>query len=94
MAQIATVLKGDPQSVADALDALAASNTIEIVEKSFSNGEYIIVYEDTIGISQSVVTVKGDPTSVAGIVAGLTGASTKVLLSETFSFGSYILVHD
>jgi hypothetical protein len=94
MAQISTVIKGAPEDVATTIAGLAAANEIQIVEKTFSNGDYLVIYDDTAGIGQSALVVKGDPASVASQINTIAGGATKIIVSDTFSSGSYILVND
>lgn len=94
MAQVVQKYKGDPDSVATLLNALAVGNDIQIIEKTFSSGEYLVIYENTAGTGQTVAVVKGDPSTVATLVNTLTVGATKVILSDTFSAGSYLVAYD
>jgi len=94
MAQISTVIKGDPISVVAQLNGLASANEIQVVEKTYSSGEYLVIYDNAGGASQLASVLKGDPTSVQTQINLLIGAGSKTVLSDTFSSGAYILVAD
>lgn len=91
MAQIAQVMKGDPATVADELIALAATNELLIIEKTFSSGEYVVVSDDAAGTGQSVSVLKGDPATVVVDFGGL-GPQIDIV-APTFSAAQYIVVH-
>lgn len=94
MAQIAQVLKGDPGTVAGLLTTLAVSNEIVLIRKTFSAGEYIIVYDNSGTAGQTISVIKGDPITAATLINALISGSTKVALSDTFSAGSYLVAYD
>ena len=94
MAQVAVVIKGDPVTVAAAIDTLCSTNTVVEVTKTFSAGSFLVVSDNAAADGQTCVVVKGDPATVAAEVQALISGSTTAILTETFSKGSYILVYN
>lgn len=88
MARVCRVLSGDPMSVAAALDTLAATEEILIVEKTFSSGDFIVVSDNAAGTGQDVIVAKGDPATVATLLNG----GTIDIICPTFSASQYIVV--
>jgi hypothetical protein len=87
MAQVARVIQGDPAAVASQLNTLAATESIKIVEKTFSAGDYIVVSDNAAGTGQTVVVLKGDPAAVAAAMP-----ATVNVVCPTFSASQYIVV--
>ena len=87
MAQVARVITGDPTSVRSQLTTLAATESIKIVEKTFSSGDYIVISDNAAGTGQVVTVVKGDPATVATLLpAGVE------ILCPTFSASQYLVI--
>jgi hypothetical protein len=91
MAQIVRVLKGDPATVAAAIDTLANTEEIQVVQKTFSGGEYLVVSDDSAPASQFALVVRGDPATVASFIQSNT-TGPKIVLADTFNNSVYILV--
>jgi hypothetical protein len=87
MAQVVRVIKGDPSSVASQLNTIASTETINHIVKSYSAGEFLVISDDSISLSQTVTVVKGDPTSVATIAP-----AGSVLICPTFSAAQYLVI--
>ena len=88
MAQVNTVYQGDPATVAAALNTLAATQEILIIEKTHSAGEYIVVSDNAASTGQTVSVAKGDPTTVAALLNG----KTLNIVAPTFSAAQYLVV--
>ena len=94
MAQILRVLKGDPSTVVGLLNGYATSETIVEIQKTFSNGEFVVVFDDAAAGGQTAVVIKGAPVTAAQQIESLISGSTSVIMSDTFSASSYILVYN
>jgi hypothetical protein len=93
MAQITTIIKGDPETLADQLATLAVSNTIDIVQKTVSNGSFVVVYDNTATALQTCIIIQGDPDTLANqINALISGGDTVDLIIPTFSAATYVVV--
>lgn len=87
MAQVARVVTGDPATVRAQLATIAATETIKIVEKTFSSGDYIVVSDNAAGSGQVVSVLKGDPaTVVAAMPSGVD------IVCPTFSASQYLVI--
>jgi hypothetical protein len=87
MAQVARVVSGDPATVRAQLATIAATETIRIVEKTFSSGDYIVITDNAASAGQIVSVLKGDPaTVVAAMPAGID------VVCPTFSASQYLVV--
>ncbi len=92
MAQLTTVLKGDPATVKLALQTIANSAKIQIVRKLVS-AAYLVVYDDALADGQTVYVVKGYPYTVAAYLTSIVDASDGVdLICETSANATYLVV--
>jgi hypothetical protein len=94
MAQVASVIQADPWKLVSDLNTLAASNTIQIITKTYSSGKFIIVRENLASTGQTAVVLSGDPATLKSkidiLIAG--GASIEIV-SPTFSSSYYVVVY-
>lgn len=94
MAQVTTVMKGDPNSLKDLLNTLAATNEIQIITKTKSAGSFVVVYDDAGGIGQTVEVLRGDPYDLVNAMNALiTGGADITILQSTFSAAYYLVVY-
>lgn len=92
MAQICTVIQGDPWTLASELQAI--DGNVTIVEKSSSSGKFIVVY-DTISVPKNFQVVMGDPEKVASDINALVLAGdSSLLIIPTFSSSHYVVVSE
>ena len=71
MAQVSTVLQGHPDDIKVALTALAASNEIQIVQKTMANGKYLVIYDNAGTAGQVIFDFKGAPSDLSTYINGL-----------------------
>lgn len=94
MAQIAQVIAGDPWKLASDLNALAVTNEIQIISKTYSSGKFIVNSDDTAPVGQTAVVLVGDPqTLVDQINAIISLPATIDEVSDTFSSAHYVVVY-
>ena len=92
MAQVSTVIQADPQSLADALDALNAE--VLIVEKTTSAGKFIVIYQAP-STSQTFTVIAGDPEKLSDEINDIIGGGDDVtLVIPTFSASHYVVVSE
>jgi hypothetical protein len=90
MAQLCTVIQGDPWTLKDQLIALAGN--IQVVEKTTSAGKFIVIY-DTVPLAQNFTLISGDPQKLSSeINAIIAGGSLIDLIIPTFSSSHYLVV--
>jgi len=90
MAQVCTVIQGDPQSLVSQL--LNLNGNVLIVEKTTSAGKFIVIY-DTIYANQTFTIVSGDPQKLSSDIAALiTSGKVIDLIASTFSASQYLVV--
>lgn len=94
MAQVSSVIQGDPWKLASDLNTLAASNAIQIISKTYSAGKFIVVRDNGGSSGQTAVVVSGDPdyvkTQIDTLIAG--GAIIEIV-TQTFSSAYYVVVY-
>lgn len=92
--QISQVILADPQRLADDLTALAATNEIQIVQKTYSGGRFIVVSENAAGVGQTIVVIRGDPNDMAAALTAITAGGGSVdIVTPTFSGGYFVVVY-
>lgn len=91
MAQTSSVIQADPQSLADALTALAAEVTI--VEKTTSAGKFLVVSQSP-STSQTFEVISGDPSALSDAINALIGGGATIdLIIPTFSASHYVVAY-
>lgn len=94
MAQISQKLLGDPWSLANGLNTLAATNELQIVKKTSSSGTFIIVSEDAASTGQIAVVIAGDPQKLSDEINAIIAIPAIVEIVEpTFSASHYVVVY-
>ena len=94
MAQVASVIQADPWKLASDLNTLAASNSIQIITKTYSTGKFIIVRETGGATGQTAVVIAGDPETLkAQIDTLIAGGASIEIVSPTFSSAYYVVVY-
>ena len=92
MAQVTRVIQADPWTFADQLNVLAATEKIQIIEKTSSAGKFIVISDDAAPTGQTAVVISGDPQKLSDEITALSATSIDVL-SATFSAAHYIVVY-
>jgi nitrate reductase NapAB chaperone NapD len=91
--QVTEVLNGIHDDLADQLNILAASATIQIVQKTISSAKYLVVYENSAPGGQTVEVINGDPETLAEeIQAIIDGGGVINAVANTFSASYYLVV--
>jgi alkanesulfonate monooxygenase SsuD/methylene tetrahydromethanopterin reductase-like flavin-dependent oxidoreductase (luciferase family) len=91
--QVTEVLNGIHDDLADQLNVLAASATIQIVQKTVSSAKYLVVYDNTTPGGQTVEVISGDPDALAEeIQTIIDGGGVINAVANTFSASFYLVV--
>lgn len=94
MAQVSSVIQADPNTFADELNTLAATNEIQIITKTKSAGKFLVISDDAASTGQVAVVISGDPQKLADDIADIIALPATVeIVSETFSAAHYIVVY-
>lgn len=94
MAQVSSVIQADPNSLAAALNTLAATDEIQIIQKTTSAGKFVVVSDDAAPTGQVAVVIAGDPEKLASEIQDLIDASNTInLVVQTFSAAHYVVVY-
>ncbi len=92
--QISQIMTGDPASIISQLVVLAATNKVQIIQKTKSSGSYIVVSDNTAPTGQSFVVIKGDPDTVSAETTALIALGNVVeIVAESFNAAVYIVVY-
>ena len=94
MAQVTRVIQADPWKLQDELIALAATEEIQIVTKTYSAGKFLVVSDNAGGTGQQVGLTVGDPDKLASEINDLIALPSVVeIVEKTFSGAHYIVVY-
>jgi hypothetical protein len=91
MAQNCTVIQADPWTLASDLAAL--NEEILIVEKTSSNGKFIVLSQSP-ATGQNFAVVSGDPDKLAGEINTIALTEDVKLVIPTFSASHYVVVSE
>jgi len=91
--QVSEVLTGTHTDLADQLNALAATVTIQNVQKTVSSGKFVVVYDDATPGGQTAGVIVGDPETLAADLQILINSGEVInLVTPTFSAAHYVVV--
>lgn len=94
MAQISQNLLGDPWTLVNGLNTLAATNELQIVKKTTSSGTFLIVSDNAAPTGQTVVVITGDPQKLSDEINAIIALPATVEIVEpTFSAAHYVVVY-
>jgi len=94
MAQVSQVILGDPWLLKSTLTTLASTNELEIVQKTYSAGSFIVVSDDAAPAGQTVEVIAGDSATLSAAINTLIGLGNTIdLVCQTFSAAHYIVVY-
>lgn len=94
MAQQVTTVKGDPNWVKSLLQTIALTNSLQIIEKTNSAGQFIVLYDDAAPTGQTVEVLRGDPTTInQQLNVLIAGGATIEIICTTFSASYYLVVY-
>jgi hypothetical protein len=94
MAQVSSVIQGDPWKLASDLNTLAASNFIQIISKTYSSGKFIVVRDNAGTAGQTAVVVSGDPDYVKTQIDAFIALGRSIeIVTQTFSSAYYVVVY-
>jgi hypothetical protein len=93
MAQTCTVIQADPTSLVEALVALAATEEIQLVQKTSSAGKFLVISEAP-STGQQLAVVVGDPDKLKDDInffISIYGVSIDLVI-PTFSAAHYVVI--
>ena len=93
MAQSCTVVQADPNSLKDAINALAATSEITWITKTKSAGKFLVIADNAAPAGQQSQVIVGDPASLAAALNVIASTKTIDLVINTFSAAHYLVVY-
>lgn len=92
--QVSRVYQADPWKLAQDINNLASSETIQIIAKTYSNGKFVVVSDNAASVSQVAVVIVGDPEKLKKDTQDLINLGKSIdIVTQTFSSAHYVVVY-
>lgn len=94
MAQVTRVIQADPWTFAASLNTLAATEQIQIIEKTASAGKFLVISDNAAPTGQTAVVISGDPQKLSDEINAIIALPATVeIVTPTFSAAHYVVVY-
>jgi hypothetical protein len=92
--QVSRVYQADPWKLAQDINNLAATETIQIIAKTYSNGKFVVISDNAASVSQVAVVIVGDPDKLKKDTQDLIDSGKTIdIVTQTFSSAHYVVVY-